>query len=808
MDNSFWVRSDRFHLKDKSKYIVDAWLNKDQAISIRLDEQQLDYEVEESDALQEDVIGRFVKIIVFLPESLDSYRTLKIVSLDDGKEEVSFEVDVPTLLQKKIPIQTCYDKIDVDFATRTCRVEGWIVSSEPVEIILTGDKNSNLPFEIERVKRRDVLAVYPEYDLEQDNGFVITFQYGNNKKSSLIIRNDSFVVNKELHLSKGHYRKERLQTLIKKARMVIKTEGYRRFIKAVFRKLKRRALPDQPKQVSYQEWIVHHLPDEHELKQQRVHSFDYRPLISIVIPLYKTPEHYLTQLIASVKAQTYENWELCLSDGSGENSPIRSLLEKFESEDERIKAVHNERQLHISDNTNEAIKIASGDYIAFADHDDLLTANALFENVSLINKHPDAEVIYSDEDKVDEAGQYVQPHFKPDFSIDMLCSVNYICHFTVVKREIIDRVGMLRSAFDGAQDHDFMLRCVEATSYIYHIPKILYHWRISEDSTSENPESKRYAIDAGKKAVQEHYDRVGIKATVEDGEYFGLYRTRLQRSSDPLVSIIIPNKDHVDDLKLCIDSIEEKSTYKNYEYIIIENNSTEDETFDYYEQLKAANPRVKIVTYEGTFNYSAINNHGASFASGDYYLFMNNDVEIINPETIEELLNYAMREDVGIVGSRLYYPDGTIQHAGVVVGLGGVAAHSFANHVPGDTGYFHRIIITQNCSAVTAACMMVKRSVFEEVQGFSEKLAVAFNDIDFCLKVRALGKLIVYNPYAELYHYESKSRGIEDTPEKIQRFQNEIAVFQSRWPDIIEHGDPYYNVNLSLDTQNFALKSI
>lgn len=808
MDNSFWVRSDRFHLRDKTKYIVDAWLKTDQTIRIKLDEQQLDYEIEESDELHEDVVGRFVKIIISLPESLDSYQRLKIFSLNGEKEEVCFEIDVLTLIQKKIPIQACYDKIDVDFDTKTCRVEGWIVSSEPVEIVLTGDKNDPLPFEIQRVKRRDVLAVYPEYDLEQENGFIITFQYGNNKKSTLIIRNDNFVINKELHLSKLYYRRENLQEQIKKAQTVIRTEGYGRFAKAVFRKLKRKAISEQPKQVSYQEWIVHHLPDELALKQQREHQFKNRPLISVVIPLYKTQEHYLTELIDSIKAQTYDNWELCLSDGSGENSPIREMLEKFESEDKRIKVVHNEKQLHISDNTNEAIKIASGDYIAFADHDDLLTANALFENVSLINKHPDAEVIYSDEDKVDEDGQYVQPHFKPDFSIDMLCSVNYVCHFTVVRREIIDKVGMLRSEFDGAQDHDFILRCVEVTSHIYHIPEILYHWRISEDSTSENPESKRYAIDAGKKAVQEHYDRVGIAATVEDGEYFGLYRTRLQRKSDPLVSIIIPNKDHIDDLKTCIDSIEEKSTYRNLEYIIIENNSTEDKTFEYYEQLKATNPRVKIVTYEGTFNYSAINNHGASFASGEYYLFMNNDVEIINPETIEELLNYAMREDVGIVGSRLYYPDGTIQHAGVVVGLGGVAAHSFANHVPGDTGYFHRIIITQNCSAVTAACMMVRREDFEAVEGFSEKLAVAFNDIDFCLKIRALGKLIIYNPYAELYHYESKSRGIEDTPEKIQRFQNEIAVFQSRWPDILEHGDPYYNVNLSLDTQNFALKSI
>ncbi|MBL1223882.1 glycosyltransferase family 2 protein [Enterococcus sp. BWR-S5] len=807
MDNNFWIRNDRFHLKDRTKYIIDAWLKTGQTITVKLDDQQMTHTLEEPKEIQDNSIGRFVKITIVLPEDLDAYRSLQIFSIEKGAEKLCCELPVSAILQKRNPIQVYYDDTEVDFATQTCRMEGWVISNQQVEVKVLDNKNRPIDFEIERVKRRDILALFPEYDLDQENGFIITFSYGSSSTGTVTFYNDSFEVSREIHLSQAHYRKENFRELVEKAKNVVKNEGFGKLIRAVLRKVKRKITSAPPIPKNYQEWIAQKLPNKRELAKQRKIVFKNQPLISIVIPLYKTPEFYLNQLVDSIKAQSYENWELCLSDGSGENSPIRGMLEKIEKSDARIKVVHNEKQLHISDNTNEAIKVATGDYIAFADHDDVLTANALFENVLLINKHPDAEMIYSDEDKVDAENKYVQPHFKPDFSIDMLCSVNYVCHFLVVKRNIIEQVGMLQSEYDGAQDHDFVLRCSEVTEHIYHIPKILYHWRISEDSTAENPDSKRYAVEAGRKAVQAHYDRIGVPAVVEEGKYFGLYRSHLKRTTDPLVSIIIPTKDHVEDLKQCIDSIEEKSTYKNIEYIIVENNSVEDRTFDYYKELEK-NSRVKIVTYEGPFNYSAINNHGASFAKGDYYLFMNNDVEIINPDMIEELLNYAMRKDVGVVGARMYYPDGTIQHAGVVVGLGGVAGHSFTNFKPTENGYFNRIIVTQNYSAVTAACMMVQAQLFNEVNGFSEELAVAFNDIDFCLKIRAIGKLVVYNPYAELYHYESKSRGAEDTPEKVQRFQNEIAVFQKKWPDILEDGDPYYNVNLSLDTQDFSLKLI
>jgi GT2 family glycosyltransferase len=439
----------------------------------------------------------------------------------------------------------------------------------------------------------------------------------------------------------------------------------------------------------------------------------------------------------------------------------------------------------------------------------VLCAHALYECVKALNQKPETQVIYSDEDKMNMKGtKFFLPHFKPDFNLDLLCTVNYICHLFVVKSEVLDQVGLLRPEYDGAQDYDLIFRCVEAADHIYHIPKILYHWRCHEDSTAENPESKMYAFEAGQRAVQAHFDRIGIKAEVYKGEYLGLYRTRYLRSSDPLISILIPNKDHTDDLERCISSIEEKSTYRNFEYIVIENNSTEKETFAYYQELEKRNPKVHMVYWDGPFNYSEINNFGAEQAKGEYLLLLNNDTEVINEDWLEELLGYCMRPDVGIVGARLYYEDNTIQHAGVVLGFGGIAGHCFVQQPRGNTGYCHRIICPQNYSAVTAACMMVKRSVFDQVGGLSTDLAVAFNDIDFCLKVQQAGYRIVYNPYVELYHYESKSRGLEDTPEKRERFAKEIATLEAHWPEVFANPDPYYNPNLTLKSQDFSLKRI
>ena len=558
----------------------------------------------------------------------------------------------------------------------------------------------------------------------------------------------------------------------------------------------------------YMKWYKKSSPTEVTLKRQREYEFAFQPKISIVIPLYKTPEKYLEELVRSIKEQTYSNWELCLSDGSGQNSPLLSVLQKYEQDDERIRVVYNKQALHISDNTNQALNIASGDYIAFADHDDLLAPNALYECVSVINEDVSTDIIYTDEDKIDMQGKiHFLPHFKSDFSIDKLRSGNYICHFFVVRMEIFRKVGPLNHEFDGAQDFDFTLRCVESTTNIKHIPQILYHWRAHKDSTAENPESKNYAYEAGVKAVQAHYNRQGILATVEQSQHKGIYRTRYILQDNPLVSIVIANKDHVDDLKKCILSIEKKSSYKNYEFIIVENNSVENATFAYYNELEQTCRKARVVYWnEKGFNYSSINNFGVKHAKGEYILFLNNDTELVNRDSISEMLGYCMRNDVGAVGARLYYADNSIQHAGIIIGLGGIAGHAFAGSLYENPGYCGRIHMVQNYSAVTAACMMVKKAVFEKVQGFDERYAVAFNDVDLCLKMRKEGYLIVYTPYAEFNHYESKSRGYEDTAEKKQRFETEGALFKRAWENVFSDGDPYYNPNLTLDKTDFSFK--
>lgn len=580
----------------------------------------------------------------------------------------------------------------------------------------------------------------------------------------------------------------------------IKANGFKSFFLRASEKLKDKA------NISYSKWRRLKSLSEEDIKAQREKKFQYSPLFSIVVPLYKTDKEYLLKLVDSVEKQTYEKWELCFSDGSGSESELNELLKELKNKNEKIKYVKSEDQLRISDNTNAALKISEGDFIVFMDHDDVIEPDALFECVEAVNIDKDIDFIYTDEDKVNSKGnKYFDPHFKPDFSINLLRSMNYICHMVVVKKTLLDEVGGLRSEFDGAQDYDFVFRCVERAVKIHHIPKVLYHWRTHMDSTSFNPSSKTYAFEAGRKAIEEHYKRHNIKANVENGETFGLYKTIFRLEDKPLVSVIIPNKDHVKDLKKCVESIEMKSTYRNLEYIIVENNSNQPETFSYYEELKQKD-NVKVISYQGGFNFSKIINFGVQNAEGFYLLILNNDTELINESSIEQMIACCEIEDVGIVGARLLYPDNTVQHAGVIIGLGGIAGHAFVGLNSNYRGYFSRAICMQDYSAVTAACLMVSKELFQEVNGFNEELEVAFNDIDFCLKIRKKGKLVVYNPNSEFYHYESKSRGKEDTKEKVIRFKSEVEKFRTLWSEVIESGDPYYNRNLTLSKYDFSLR--
>lgn len=564
----------------------------------------------------------------------------------------------------------------------------------------------------------------------------------------------------------------------------------------------------EPEEVPYGPWYEAYVPDEVALEKQRHHHFEYSPLISVAVPAYRTPEKFLAQMIDSLLAQTYGNWELCIANGSPEDSAMKKVLEEYTKKDSRIRVSELTENKGIAGNTNAALEMAQGEFVGLLDHDDLLAPNALYEIVRALDEDRNLDAVYTDEDKVTtELDEHFQPHLKPDFNLDLLRSNNYICHFFVVRRSIVQKVGGFCQEFDGAQDHDFIFRCIETAEKVGHIPEILYHWRTHKASTADNPASKMYAFDAGKRAIEAHLKRTGTEGIVSHTPDLGFFRVKYPVQGQPLVSVIIPNKDEKETLKACIDSIREKTEYPNYEIIIVENNSTTDEIFQYYKEL-SQDSRIRLLRWKKEFNYSAINNYGVRHANGEYLLFLNNDVTVITPGWIKELLGVCQRPEVGAAGVKLIYPDNTIQHAGCVIGLGGIAGHMFVDMPANRTGYLHKASILQDMSAVTAACMMMKRTAFEEAGGFTEKLSVAFNDVDLCLKVRKNHKLIVYDPYVQLYHMESKTRGAEDNKEKVRRFQEEIEYMRCQWIDILKKGDPYYNKNLSLTKWNYSLRPL
>ena len=697
----FEVTKDRFHLKDPCQYILQGTWPKEAKMRACLDGSEVKAEIQRLEVVSAlerfkdpDLMrGERITASVRLPQSLEGCQKLTVYADMPDRQICWFSVSARELEKRRGKPQFFIEeeKVQQGFL----RIRGWAVADEPVKIQIFDENKQKLNAEILRTQRVDVEQLYEEMDSEDKSGFFVELTNLTGKLLYLVFYAGDTKSVHIVHLNPAVVFRKKIEKYAKKGLRYWKSQGSVAMVGKVVSKVKTASTREIP----YQKWIVRHLPGSKELEKQRRTKFEYQPKISIVVPLYKTPEKYLRQLVDTVKAQTYPNWELCLSDGSGADSPIRKLLESLASSDERIKVIFHEKALQISENTNAGIQAATGDYIAFADHDDELTPHALFQCVKALNENRDIRILYSAEDKMSMDGhKFFQPHFKPDYNPDLLCTVNYICHLFVVDREIISQVGMLRKEFDGAQDYDFIFRCVETVKpeQIYHIPKILYHWRCHEDSTAENPESKTYAFEAGKRAIEEHYKRTGINAEVLQGEFLGLYRTRFIRDHDPLISIIIPNKDHIADLKRCMDSIDKKSTYQNYEYIIVENNSTEEETFQYYKKLEAENPKAHVVYWDREFNYSAINNYGATFAKGEYILLLNNDTEIINEDCLEQLLGYCMRSDVGAVGARMYYEDDTIQHAGVVIGFGGIAGHCFVLQPRGTTGYCHRIICAQD----------------------------------------------------------------------------------------------------------------
>ena len=553
-------------------------------------------------------------------------------------------------------------------------------------------------------------------------------------------------------------------------------------------------------------------PNAEERKRQEETVFPKDITFSILVPLYNTPEKFLREMIDSVHAQTYRKWELCLADGSDDAHPeVGRICQEYMQNDSRIKYKKIEKNLGISGNTNVCFGMATGEYIGLFDHDDLLHPSVLYEYMRAICEQ-DADYIYCDEVTFEgnSIDNMLTIHFKPDFSIDNLRANNYICHFSVFSEKLLEETGLFRSEFDGSQDHDMILRLTSRAKKIVHVPKILYYWRSHPQSVAADINAKTYAIDAAKRAVLAHLKSCGLEGTVESTRAFPtIFRIKYKLKAKPMISIIIPNKDHRDDLKRCVDSILNKSTYENYEILIVENNSTEAETFAYYKMLENQ-PKVRVITYEaeGSFNYSKINNFAAKQAKGEYLLLLNNDTKVITREWMEELLMYAQRDDVGAVGAKLYYADNTIQHAGIVIGLGAHHAAGHTHHLlpKENLGYMGRLCYAQDVTAVTGACLLVRKSLYEQVGGLDESFTVALNDVDFCLRLRALGLLNIFTPFAELYHYESKSRGLDKDGASAERYNKEVAHFRERWKKELDAGDPYFNPNFSLEHATYELK--
>ncbi len=582
--------------------------------------------------------------------------------------------------------------------------------------------------------------------------------------------------------------KNSLVALIYRALRMLKNEGLLQVLKGVRHYVHRKRYLNRMKKQFY-------LNPQQRAQQEKT-IFARMPKISLITPVYNPPLSIFEDLLRAVAAQSYGNWQLCLADGSDAGHPeAEALCTEWAARDPRIVYQKLDKNLGIAGNTNAAIALSDGDFIALLDQDDLITEAALFEVVRAIN-NTGAEFLYTDEAIFTKTpyDSHVM-HFKPDYSPDFLRGCNYICHFSVIARPLLETVGGYNPDYDGSQDYDFTLRITETTKNICHIPKPLYYWRSHPGSVADDISYKPYAYDAAVRAVQSHLDRMRFGGTALYATVAPMVRVVYEIPGTPLVSIIIPTCDQHEVLKRCVESILEKSSYPNYEIILCENNSKDPVTFAYYETL-AAEPRVRVAVWDKPFNFSAINNFGRSFAGGQQLIFLNNDIEIISPDWIEEMVMFTQRDDVGAAGIKLLYPDNSVQHGGIAVGIGGSAANLCPLYPRNHEGYLFRLTIASNMSAVTGACLCVRTAVFDEVGGWNEALAVAFNDVDLCLKIREKGYLVVYNPVAEAYHYESISRGSDRTGEKKARMEKEIAILRARWPQYYGDGhDPYYNPN-------------
>lgn len=743
-----------------------------------------------------------------------------------GEEPKSFQLSANNSGETKVlvsltekEIQEYEDNHSIEFDVDSAILEneismitvaGWAYSNDcqQVQISIYDDQDNIVESSCRHEIRMDLFRNGEILEEQKNCGFRISFKCEKNKHYYIV-----FKTTKEKRIEKIELTRTSGSTMIKRYARHINAKNIKKAITYVKRNgvsklVHRLRYGSYIAQSDYQTWLFAQRVTKKNLETQSKTKFAYSPKISILVATFNTKEEYLKEMIDTVVNQSYSNWELCIADGSTNDFVEKYVREHYSSYGDKIKFKKLDQNYGISGNTNKAFEMATGDYITVYDHDDTLELDCFYEIVKALQEYR-YDVLYTDEDKFDDSTKmYNDPNLKPDFSEDLLRSHNYITHLFIVNKKIVDEVGYYNSEFDGSQDYDYIFRCVEKANAVYHIPRILYHWRMHPESTAQNPENKMYCYDAGKRAIEAHYKRIGVEATVEflPKPMYGMYHTIYSTKDNPLVSILIPNYNHKAILKTCIDSLYNVNTYKNFEIVIVENNSTEKEIFDYYEELKKLHDNIQVVTYKGEFNYSRINNFGMKYTKGDYVLLLNNDTEVISPTALSEMVGCILRPEVGAVGAKLLYEDDTVQHAGVVIGFSGYAGHVNHGINKDDYGYMVRARINCNYSAVTAACMMVKKSVFNQVGGFDEQFVVACNDVDLCLKICKEKYLIVYNAFALWHHYESKSRGYDDaSQDKMWRFNKEVEKFQDKWKDVLINGDPFYNSNWNIQYGPFRL---
>ncbi|HCY9404403.1 TPA: glycosyltransferase family 2 protein [Enterococcus faecalis] len=707
-------------------------------------------------------------------------------------------------------IKVIFDSIYRDKATNNLTITGWALDTITKESLTFTINNENQvsAYNIQRVLREDVNQIY-QTEPAIEAGFVVTLEGIKQKKvlpfhfqSSAHVVTVDFPLNKKYPVIPG--------TEDKVTRLWIKAKkGFKYMAKnGISHTIQRAKIEKLRNQASYLNWLARNEVLDIEAMTQEIATFHYQPKISIAMPVYNVEEKWLRLCIDSILNQVYTNWELCMADDASTDPNVKKILTEYQQLDERIRVVFREQNGHISEATNSALAIATGEFVALLDNDDELAINAFYEVVKVLNENPELDLIYSDEDKIDMDGNRSDPAFKPDWSPDLLLGTNYISHLGVYRRSILEEIGGFRKGYEGSQDYDLVLRFTEKTTKerITHIPKVLYYWRMLPTSTAVDQGSKGYAFEAGLRAVQDALVRRGINGHATHGAANGLYDVYYDIESEKLVSIIIPTKNGYKDVQRCVSSIIEKTTYQNYEIIMADNGSTDPKMHELYAKFEQQLPgRFFVESIDIPFNFSTINNRAAKKAHGEYLLFLNNDTEVITENWLTLMVSFAQQERIGCVGAKLLYPNNTVQHAGVILGLGGVAGHGHYGYPHGDLGYFGRLAINVNYSAVTAACLLMKKADFDAVGGFEEAFTVAFNDVDLCLKVQALGRDNVWLHEAELYHFESQTRGYDDKGKKKKRFEQEKVMMEEKWGPLIEN-DPFYNPNLTRDIPNFSLR--